>query len=395
MKKNGVNQATNQAMNRELVLCTLQNLGNCTRATLAKKTGLQQATITNIVSDLIACRIVEETGACVGEKGRRSIGIQLSGAVYRVIGFRLTRRYFSIGIFDLACKETETSYYEKIADSNPEKILTQACQIINEMIQSHPQYVFLAVGVAVPGPYYRDTGEIAMIASFPGWRNIQIQKIMQSRIPIPVVIDHDANGAVLAESCLVAGRDMYETMVYIAVGQGIGAGILEKGEVYHGTQGIAGEIGHTSVDIHGAPCECGQRGCLTLYASTVALVSDVRERTGNPDMTQEMAFDEIRKGNPAAVGAFKTMMSYLDVCIANMMFTYNPNCIVIGDEITQLGNLVLDELQSFLGRLNVSKLTQGLRIELASLGWDSAFTGAAMLAVRKAFSCFEYFPETV
>ena len=395
MKKNGVNQAMNQAMNRELVLCTLQHLGHCARTNLAKKTGLQQATITNIVADLIGRGIVEETGSCVGEKGRRSIGIRLSDGVYRVIGFRLTRRNFSIGIFNLACTKTEDAYFERIEDPNPEKILARACGLINDMIQTHPEYVFLAVGVAVPGPYYRDSGEIAMISSFPGWRNIQIQKIMQEKISIPVVIDHDANAAVLAESCLVSDRDMYDTMVYIAVGQGIGAGILEKGEIYHGAQGVAGEVGHTCVDVHGALCECGQRGCLTLYASTVALVSDIRSRIGNPGMTQEEAFQEIRMGNPIAVDAFKTMISYLGVCIASMMFTYNPNCIIIGDEITELGVMVIQELRAYLGRLNVGKLTKELSIELASISADSAFTGAAMLAVRRAFAHFEYFPETV
>ena len=281
MRINGTNQESNQAYNRALVLRSLQHAQHCSRAELARLTNLKQGTIGNIIKDFMDWGLVEETGSFSGIKGRRTIGVRFSDRKYRVIGFRLTRRYYTIGVFTLDCKEVcERIHMDIKGDSAPELILEEVCCRIKDLIAEHGEWQFLAVGVSVPGPYYQDSGEIALISTFPGWRNIRICDIMRSRIDIPVIVEHDANAGALAESTLAADRDMYDTMVYVSAGQGIGAGIVNRGEVYTGALGIAGEIGHTCIDVHGEVCECGQRGCLTLYASTIALTQNVKARLG-------------------------------------------------------------------------------------------------------------------
>ena len=93
-------------------------------------------------------------------------------------------------------------------------------------------------------------------------------------------MDHDANAGALAECSLNVDQSKYGTAVYISVGQGIGAGIVEDGVIYRGSLGIAGEIGHTCVDVNGPICECGSQGCLTLFASTLALTSGIAKQMG-------------------------------------------------------------------------------------------------------------------
>ena len=386
MKQSGANQERSQAENRELVLRTLQHIKLCSRAELAKQTGLKQATITHMMNDFLAWGLVDETGLLPGSKGRRSIGVQISESNFRVIGFRLTRQYFTIGVFTMSCRETGSRIQEEIRNSDPEYILEKVCGIINQIIRSRPREQFLAVGVSVPGPYYQDEGEIAMISAFPGWCNIKIREIMQKRIPLPVIVDHDANAGALAESSLVPERNMYDTMVYVSAGQGIGAGIVEEGKIYRGALGIAGEIGHTCVDVNGALCECGGHGCLTLYASTIALTDNVRRRMHNPELTMTDIVRLIHEEVPEVLEEFQRLMRYLSAGIVNLIYTYNPSRIVIGDALSEIGQPILDSLHEHLKTLTVRRLADQLKIELAELGYDSAYVGAAEIATRYVFS---------
>jgi len=389
MKQTGANQERTQTANRELILRMLQHMRLCSRAELAKQSGLQQATITHIINDFIQWGVVQETGLLHGARGRRSIGICISEEKYAVIAFRLTRKYFIVGQFSLNGRELSQRIVFPIGDSTPQSVIDTACTTIKRIIQEHPERTFLAVGVAVPGPYYYDDGEIAVISIFPGWRNIKIRDIMQESLPIPVIVDHDANAGALAESTLIKDNDMYDTVVYVAVGQGIGAGIVEHGEIYRGAQGIAGEIGHTCIDVHGDPCDCGGRGCLTLYASTIALTKRLRQVYGQSALDFAESVKLIRAQDPPAVEVFHEVMQYLGVGIVNLIYTYNPSCIVIGDEMSTIGQAVLDDLNAFIQRLNTPKLGTSLRLQLAKVDVDSAYAGAAIVASRYVFSNIE------
>lgn len=381
----GANQETGQSYNRALVLKALQHAGQCSRVELANKTGLKQATISHIVSDFIAWGLVEETGTFSGNKGRRTIGLRLSKQKYRVIGFRLTRQHYTVGVFSLDCAETAPRVVVNIEDASPVHILREVSDTINRIIRETPDCAFLAVGVSVPGPYYKDSGEIALISDFAGWRNIPINAILQQRIAIPVVVEHDAKAGALAESILADGRDMFSSIVYVAAGQGIGAGIIHDGRIYDGALGIAGEIGHTCVDLRGVPCECGRRGCLTQYATTMALTRNLQRRLNDPRLAFADVVRLLRLGRPEALAALEETMEYLGAGIINLVYSYNPSCIVIGDELSVIGQPILDALNRQLRALNVTRLVQHVRLELAKLGNDSAYIGAAIVSAQYVF----------
>ena len=134
MKRIGTNQEMAQAKNRELILRILQHKGICTRVELSRQSKMKQATITNIINDFISWGIVEETGSMVGYNGRRSIGIRISDQRYRVIGLRITRKFFIIGVFSLDGKIIDDEIKEHYDNTDPEHILEKACAIINEII---------------------------------------------------------------------------------------------------------------------------------------------------------------------------------------------------------------------------------------------------------------------
>lgn len=389
MESKGKNLEVVQAMNRKLLLKMLQQNVTCSRANLAGQSGLKQATITNIVNDFISWGLVEETGIIEGNKGRRAIGIRLKADSFYVIGIRLSRKYFEIGIFTLTGKLIGEKYKRDLVDTLPTVVMDAMQKIIEKLIAEHPEKKIVAIGVSVPGPYYYNDGIIETITNFRGWKKVPILQELQKRFDIPVIVDHDANAGVLAECSFAVNPEQYRTVVYVAVGQGIGAGIFHNGEIFRGASGIAGEIGHASVNINGPRCECGNRGCLTLYVSTITFTENVNAALQKAGRETVENFDDlielIQKKDSDVYPEFKNTMRYLSAGITNLIYSYNPSLIIIGDEMSRVGSLMIEEIKDSLSHIVERKVVDQAELCLTSFEMDPAFIGAAELAVDYVF----------
>lgn len=389
MEAKGKNLEVIQMMNRKLLLKLLQQNLMCSRANLAAQSGLKQATITNIVNDFISWGLVEETGLIEGQKGRRAIGIHLRDDRFFVIGIRLSRKYFDIGIFTLMGNLVGEKYRSDIIDTSPMRVIASMQKIGNQLIQENPDKQIVAIGVSVPGPYYCHEGVIETITNFPGWDRIPLLAELQKDFAVPVILDHDANAGVLAECSFKVDPEQYKTVVYVAVGQGIGAGIYHNGEIFRGAAGIAGEIGHTSIDIHGPVCECGNHGCLTVYVSTLALLKNANaalEQAGKPvcrDFNE--LIEKIQKGEKEVYQEFKDTMRYLSTGLLNLIYSYNPSLIILGDEMSRIGPLMIQEIKEVWSGLKKSRVIEQAELCLTSFDEDPAFVGAAEVAIDYVF----------
>ena len=387
MKQGGKNLEVIQAMNRTLLLRLLQQNHICSRANLSEQSGLKQATITNIINDFISWELVEETGLIEGCKGRRAIGIRLNTEVFYVIGVRLSRKYFEVGIFTLMGELVEEEYREYITDTKPSTVIPKIQESIRRLIARYAGKKVLAVGVAVPGPYYFEEGVIEAV--FTDWEQVSIKSMLQEGMPLPVVIDHDANAGVLAECSFGLDPNLYETVVYLAVGQGIGAGIYHEGKIFRGAAGIAGEIGHASINMDGPRCECGK------YAYSIAFMDRVNKRRKDLGFSPLLQFQDLiepaQKKDEVVYSEFRTNMRYLSVGIINLIYSYNPDLIIIGDEMSRIGERVPEEIKYNISQLMERKVLKQAEIRLAAFEKDSAFIGAAELAIDYAFVHTELF----
>lgn len=389
LEARGKNLEAVQAMNRKLLLKLLQQNVVCSRANLASQSGLKQATITNIVNDFISWGLVQETGLIEGQKGRRAIGICLRDDIFFVIGIRLSRKYFEIGIFTLMGDLVGEKYKSDIIDTSPDIVIASMQQLSERLIRENHDKRIVAIGVAVPGPYYFNEGVIETITNFPGWKKVPLKQKLQERFNIPVILDHDANAGVMAECSFKINPEQYNTVVYVAVGQGIGAGIYHHGEVFRGAAGIAGEIGHTSIDVNGELCECGNRGCLTVYVSTLALQEKANEALKRAGKAPCQDFDEvvirIKAHEEEVYNEFRKMMQYLSVGILNLIYSYNPSLIILGDEMSHIGSLLIHEIKNCWSSLVQRKVVDQAELCLTSFDMDPAFIGAAEIAIDYVF----------
>ena len=224
--------------------------------------------------------------------------------------------------------------------------------------------------------------------------DIAFAEVMAERLELPVVVDNDANCAVLAEARAGAGEGCTEVAL-LTIGTGIGGGLVLRGEVYRGWIGGGAEIGHMVVDMHGRPCQgnCPNWGCLESVASGSALVREASLAVARrPDtalglaleagreLTGPMITELARDGDEVACAAMEVIGRALGVGIANLVNIFNPQVVVIGGGVSEAGDLLLDPAREVVARRALAPGRDVVRIEAAAFGAEAGMVGAALLA---------------
>jgi glucokinase len=256
-------------------------------------------------------------------------------------------------------------------------------------------YDVAAVGVGAAG-FVDVTQSTVLFSPHLAWRDEPLREALRRRIPVPVIVDNDANTAALAECRFGAGLG-HRYVLCITLGTGIGGALVIDGVVFRGANGMAGEFGHVQVVPDGHRCECGNRGCWEQYASGNALVRDARELLltgspvahglrnrvdGDPDrLTGPLITDAARDGDPLAVELISDIGTWLGVGLAGMTAAFDPGAVIIGGGVSAAGELLLGPTRQAFSRTLVGR---GHRrepvISTAALGPEAGFVGAATLA---------------
>jgi predicted NBD/HSP70 family sugar kinase len=377
MKQNsGVNLENIQNMNRALVIKLLYGGRLNTRISIAEASGLNRATVSNIVDDLITWGLVRESGNITGKKGRRSIALELNYDRYVTICVQLLRDALAFGVLDLR------GNYKNLKRRIPTtgKTARQIMELLRRNIDAFIESVkkehlgeILGIGVAVPGPFIRESGTFELVSHAPGWENFDIAADLDWQREYPVFLEHDANCAAFAEWWYKDSASRHSSILVLLVGPGIGGGIIENGKLLRGCQGIAGEVGHVSINFEGPLCECGNRGCLELYASTSALEKEAAAlyKKGVPTslsperLNAAAIFAGVAKGDPLAIRAFDRTASILGLGIVNLVNTYNPEVIYIGDILSQAPGRLLEIVNAVVKKHLRSVVYNKLQIKIS------------------------------
>lgn len=390
MGKIGMNNLDIQESNRSSILRILAKDEIITRADMSRITGLKQATITNIINDLLASGSVEETSTLRGNMGRRSIGIRLNAEKFTVIGIKIARRSYSIGIFDLKNRLIEKAFHRIEPDLMASVMLETIIAEVYAMMDRYQNCC--AIGVAVPGPFLRREGRIAVMSEFVGWEAIDIQEKLSSAFPVPVFIEHDANAGALGEWNYTQeiGRD--DVLVHLLASEGIGTGVVVNGKIISGYRGIFGEVGHMSINVSGERCICGNYGCLEMYCSALALVKDVLKRLpAYPEstlhkerkITAEVVFDHMAKGDELCRCAVERVGRYLGYGIVNIANSYDPREIVISDIMSGGGDVMMNAIQKIVKERLLPDVYKDLVVRYSGVQEDLILYGAATVAIDR------------
>lgn len=388
MNNVGINQDKTQEANRSLVIRLLQKKGTCSRAELSRLTQLTQATITNIVSELIRSNFVEEIGFDNNAlPGRRSILLKIKGESFCVLAIKIARTSYTVGVFNLSGNELEHKTVEVKDGMKPQDILIDIKAMADDYRGRHNR--ILAVGIAVPGPYLKSTGKIAMITEARQWNNLNIPKVFSELFDEPVFVEHDANAGAMANWWFGEFPQDVKVLCHMLLSEGVGVGVVENGELVLGQHGTAGELGHVSVDVNGPLCQCGNRGCLELYCSAIALRKSVISNLPKypesslaklANINYADIFQAMNEGDTLAVRMVEQCARYIGYGVVNIVNAYNPGLIVLSDIMTQGGEHMLDIIKETAKERILPELFEGLTICYNKSTTDAVLAGAAAIA---------------
>lgn len=250
----------------------------------------------------------------------------------------------------------------------------------------------IGIGIGAPAFLEMNTGFVYHAVNI-GWRNFPLKETLEKLSGLPVFVDNDANAAALGEMWKGSGEGS-QTIIFVTLGTGVGGGIIINGEIVHGTNGMAGEIGHIMVEPGGgAPCNCGKSGCLETVASATGLVRITKEQIDHNQasilykkkefLTSMDIFSAAEQGDDFAISMIDRMGFYLGSVLSNLSNALNPEKIIIGGGVSKAGELLLNPIRHYFSTYALPRVNEGAKIVRASLGNDAGMIGAAWLVKSK------------
>jgi glucokinase len=295
------------------------------------------------------------------------------------------------------CLDTSLSivgrdYRETPAEKGPEAVIRQ---MVESARAAAGDRELRGIGVSAPGPLDINRGVVTEAPNLSGWTEIPLQQMIRDQSGLPAWIENDANAGAFAEFRMGAGRGSNH-MVMVAVGTGVGGGLVFDGRLYHGASGGAGEVGHMIVDPGGAICGCGRAGCLEAVASGRALDKAARaiaqkepaglvarlgrEKGDEPDARiLDMAAE---KGDAAAREAIIRAGRFLGAGLTNLVNLLNPDVIAIGGSVRNSELYVRTAIEA-MRRDAFAQHVGDVRVLQAELGDEAPAIGAALIALDK------------
>jgi predicted NBD/HSP70 family sugar kinase len=366
--------------NRDRIVALLRSRGPMSQADLARASGLSPATISGIARELREAGWLEDDG---GEGPARGRALALSRSAGVAVGIDFGHSHVRVAVADLAHTVLAEAEEPLDVDHEAAEGVALAGRLVRQLladVEVEPDRV-TGVGMGLPGPLRRDTGEVGDSAILPGWIGARPEELMHSELGLPVRVENDANLGALAETVWGAGRDCSD-LVYVKVATGVGAGLVLNGRLYHGHAGTAGEIGHVTIDEAGPVCRCGNRGCLEAFAGAEAVLEPLRRRHGER-LTLRQVVVQAEAGDVGCRRVIADAGRALGLAIAGVCNVLAPERVVVGGELARAGALLLDPLRATVGRSAIAA-TREVPVLEGVLGERAEVLGAVALVLRES-----------
>jgi predicted NBD/HSP70 family sugar kinase len=373
--------------NRRELLDTLRRHGSASRADLARLTGLSRSTVSTLVSELQATGMVKEhepADGRVSQQGRPPTLLTLDRSAGLVLGVDFGHEHVHVAIADLSRTILAERIHELDVDRSAAQALDVAVKLTDEVVDEADveRDRILSAGVGLSGPIDVVEGTVHAGKILPGWAGVRPVDELAARLSLHVHLDNDANLGALAEVTLGAGIGARDA-IYIMVSGGVGAGLILGGELYRGSGGTAGELGHVLVDETGPICRCGNRGCLEMMAGGRAIVELLRPSHGD-GLSLDAVVALVDEGDSGARRAIADAGRVLGRSVAAVVNSFNPELVIVGGKLSATGDVLLDPLREAVHRYAIPSAAEDVRITRGVLGDRAEVLGALELAARQS-----------
>ncbi|WP_433312933.1 ROK family transcriptional regulator [Micromonospora chersina] len=378
------------------LLRTLRDEGPVSRAELGDRLQMPRPRLLAELERLVNLGYVAEAGLAASRGGRRSTLVELSPHL-RFAAVDLGAS--SIDVEVVNGRLEPVAAYTEPADirSGPKVTLQRVNELLHKARVDGAYERLDAIGIGVPGPVSFRDGVPVSPPIMPGWDRFPVRELLTREHGCPAVVDNDVNIMAIGERHGGVAHSV-DDFLFIKIGTGIGCGIYLNGEVYRGTDGCAGDIGHIQVDPNGPMCSCGNLGCLEAVFSGAALAraaTAAARAEVSPALAERLAARGTVTALDVAQGAVEGDVTCIQLIrdggrrvgsvLAGLVSFTNPSMIVIGGGLAQLGHILLAEIRSVVYRRSLPLATGNLPVVLSELGPRAGVAGAAVLASDLAF----------
>ncbi len=388
--------------NRLLVLNCVRAYGPLARVAIAHRTGLSRTTVSSIIDALLHEGFVREgsTVSAAPGGGRRAILVHFNAEAGRILGVDMGRTHYTLLLTNLSADILAGRSGALDADLGPDVCVPILLRAIRALVADEglTWEAIAGIGLGIPGPLDARTHTLHVPPRMPGWDGIDIQQILSRELHVPTYVENDANLGALGEARYGAGRGISD-MAYVKIGTGIGCGLVLNGQFYRGSTGSAGELGHVTLDSNGPACDCGNRGCLEVFAGGPAILDDARKGLSLatrhtpattavfPSQLNDLA-DVVyaaQNGNAACVAAIEAAGERIGVALAGLINLFNPSVILVDGGVARAGELLLAPLRRTAAARSLPAAWARTAILPGKLGENAIALGAVTTVIDAAF----------
>ena len=389
----GLTHRQNATRNKYTILETIRRNGGISRRDIAKLTILSPTTITKFTEELIKESLIRERGTIPSSGGRKPIKLKINPNSAYTIGVDIGSANLRVLLVDLKGKIL-LQREETHSQEGKEVILNKAKKMIRHLIKesAFPFQKIKGIGIGISGVVNYKEGICLLCHHRCGWENTNLKEFFEEEFNLPTLVDDSSRTAAIAVKNYELDNKI-KNFIYLGIGIGVGSGIFIDGRLYRGTKGLAGEIGHTTVDENGPRCSCGNRGCLESLVSASAITERAKkllEEGVNSQLTGKVVTPKriaqaAKEEDKLALNIVAETGRYLGIGIANAINIFDPQMVILGGGIGQMGELLLPAVQETVKLRALQATARGVDIKFTQLGNEVAALGSATLVLDNLF----------
>jgi glucokinase-like ROK family protein len=384
-------------LNKKNVLDLIRSESPVSRADLSRMTGLSLPTIMKITDELVDIQLAVEVGKGVSSGGKPPTLLEFRSNAFNLVGVEVSATEIVALLMDLRANILGQVNASFRIDATPEQLIQTIIETTRQVISQTgvEQESVLGVGIGIPALVDREAGKILFAPDW-NWESVEIAGPVQQALQCPVRIDNVVRAYAVGEQWFGLGMGLSNFMC-IYLGYGIGSAVVLNGELYSGSSGSAGEIGHMTLDRHGPLCDCGNYGCLEALASSYAIARKAQHYIQRGEPTQILAlaggqieavdardvYQAAKNGDSLALEIIQEATEYLGMAIANAINLFDPERIIIEGEIAREGALLASRVQKYVDRNQLKHAGRQVKIIFSQLEKATAAIGAASFILKE------------
>jgi N-acetylglucosamine repressor len=395
-----LNHIDNAERNRRVLLNTIRDKGPRSRFELSTACTLSIATTKRLIEELMSQGLIAEGAPITARRarGRKASVLRLSGAYGHFIGVAVEPSSLNLAAigFDGAVIYSRELQPDTSDRARLQDLIFSETQAAVSACAGMGRGPLRGMGVAIAGLVNTREGLIHYCPGLPGWENVGLSALMEKRFDAPVLIDDEVRCMALAEK-RYGERSNLDTLLFLYIGRGVGAGIILDNRIYRGKNGISGEFGHITVRENGPLCNCGNRGCLEAVASSSAILARVHQllaanvystlRDG-PAPGQGLTLADVcaaaMAGDKLANMVVAEAEESIGIGVASLINIFDPGTVILaGSVIESFRDLIIEGVQRIVRRRALHTITQRTVIVESGIDANAAALGAATMSIER------------